>query len=181
MTKHSAVQLTPDTVYKAVILKIAPDGKATVELGDKSGVVSLKDAGWAKRLVKDEVAQAVDPAKLLKVGDLIEVSLQEPAPVKEGAKPVEAAEPAFKLDQTPELEAAFVVTNALTGEVVAMIGGYDYAKSQFNRVTQAERQPGSSFKPFVYLASLETLKFTPSTIVPEMCIRDRNRSRHRLR
>lgn len=167
LAKHSAVQLAPDTVYKAVVLKIAPDGKATVELGDKSGVVSLKDAGWAKRLVKDEVAQAVDPAKLLKVGDVIEVSLQEPPAPKEGAKPAEPAEPQFKLDQTPELEAAFVVTNALTGEVIAMIGGYDYAKSQFNRVTQAERQPGSSFKPFVYLASLETLKYTPSTIVPD--------------
>ncbi len=172
LDKHKGVVLVPDTLFKAVVLKVA-DGKATVELGSTSGVVSLKDAGWAKRLVKDGAAQGIDPAKFLKVGDLIEVSLEPPAS-QEGAKPKEgakqeetAAEPVLKLDQTPELEAAFVVTNALTGEIIAMIGGYDYTKSQFNRVTQAERQPGSSFKPFVYLASLESLKFTPSTIVPD--------------
>ena len=180
LEKHSVERIIPEQLYKAVILKIAPDGRAMVQLGDKSGTVALKDAGWAKRLVKDGVAQGTDPAKLLKVGDVIEVSLQAPAPeksstpAKEGAPTKEVAAPAdaaadliFKLDQSPELEAAFVVANALTGEVIAMIGGYDYARSQFNRVTQAERQPGSSFKPFVYLASLESLNYTPSTIVPD--------------
>ena len=73
----------------------------------------------------------------------------------------------LQLDQTPELEAAFVVANTQTGEIVTMIGGYDYQRSQFNRVTLARRQPGSSFKPFVYLSAIEALNYTPSTIVPD--------------
>ncbi|MCC6953832.1 MAG: penicillin-binding protein, partial [Deltaproteobacteria bacterium] len=57
--------------------------------------------------------------------------------------------------------------NVLTGEVIATIGGYDYRRSVFNRATQGHLQPGSSFKPFIYVAALDTLRYTPSTIVPD--------------
>ncbi len=70
----------------------------------------------------------------------------------------------FALRQIPEVSGAIVAMDPHTGRVLAMTGGYSYEMSQFNRVTQAKRQPGSSFKPFVYLAALDN-GFTPSTLV----------------
>jgi penicillin-binding protein 1A len=70
----------------------------------------------------------------------------------------------WSLVQLPEVEGAFVALDPLTGEVRALVGGFDYAKNKFNHVTQAWRQPGSSFKPFIYSAALER-GFTPATII----------------
>ena len=70
----------------------------------------------------------------------------------------------YGLRQIPEIEGALVVLDPHTGRILAMSGGYDYKKSQFNRVTQAKRQPGSAFKPFVYLAALDS-GYTPSTLI----------------
>ena len=64
----------------------------------------------------------------------------------------------------PEISGAMVVMDPLTGRVLAMVGGFSYDQSQFNRATQALRQPGSSFKPFVYAAALDN-GYTPSTVV----------------
>jgi penicillin-binding protein 1A len=68
------------------------------------------------------------------------------------------------LTQVPEVEGAFVALDPGTGAIRALVGGFDYGKSKFNHVTQAWRQPGSSFKPFIYSASLEH-GFTPATVV----------------
>ena len=68
------------------------------------------------------------------------------------------------ISQVPEVEGAFVALDPRTGAVHAMVGGFDYAKSKFNHVTQAWRQPGSSFKPFIYSAALEK-GFTPATVI----------------
>ncbi|MEO8296657.1 MAG: penicillin-binding protein 1A [Burkholderiales bacterium] len=68
------------------------------------------------------------------------------------------------ISQLPEVEGAFVALDPLTGEIRALVGGFDYAKNKFNHVTQAWRQPGSSFKPFIYSAALER-GFTPATVV----------------
>jgi penicillin-binding protein 1A len=68
------------------------------------------------------------------------------------------------ITQLPEVEGAFVAIDPRTGAVRAMVGGFDYAKSKFNHVTQAWRQPGSSFKPFIYSAALEK-GFTPATVI----------------
>ena len=70
----------------------------------------------------------------------------------------------WSITQLPEVEGAFIALDPRTGAVRAMVGGFDYAKSKFNHVTQAWRQPGSSFKPFIYSAALEK-GFTPATIV----------------
>jgi penicillin-binding protein 1A len=70
----------------------------------------------------------------------------------------------WSITQVPEVEGAFVAMDPRTGAVRAMIGGFDYSKSKFNHVTQAWRQPGSSFKPFIYSAALEK-GFTPATVV----------------
>jgi penicillin-binding protein 1A len=70
----------------------------------------------------------------------------------------------WSLTQVPEVEGAFVSLDPNTGEIRAMVGGFDYAKNKFNHVTQAWRQPGSSFKPFIYSAALER-GITPATVV----------------
>ena len=70
----------------------------------------------------------------------------------------------WSITQLPEVEGAFVALDPRTGAVRAMVGGFDYSKSKFNHVTQAWRQPGSSFKPFIYSAALEK-GFTPATVI----------------
>lgn len=70
----------------------------------------------------------------------------------------------FRLQQKPEIEGALVAMNPTTGRVLAMVGGFSFSASQFNRATQAYRQPGSSFKPFVYAAALDN-GYTPSSVV----------------
>jgi penicillin-binding protein 1A len=70
----------------------------------------------------------------------------------------------WKLAQLPQVEAAFVSMNAETGAILSLVGGFDFRRNQFNHVTQAQRQPGSSFKPFIYAAGIEK-GFSPSTMV----------------
>jgi penicillin-binding protein 1A len=70
----------------------------------------------------------------------------------------------FEIDPTPIVEGALIAVDPHTGEIKAMVGGYDFERSQFNRAVQAERQPGSAFKPLVYAAALDS-RFTPATII----------------
>lgn len=77
---------------------------------------------------------------------------------------VQNAKGAWSITQLPEVEGAFVAIDPRTGAIRALVGGFDFAKSSFNHVTQAWRQPGSSFKPFIYSAALEK-GFTPATVV----------------
>ena len=73
---------------------------------------------------------------------------------------------AWQIAQLPEVEAAFISLNPQDGAVRALVGGFDFARTKFNHVTQAWRQPGSSFKPFIYSAALEK-GFTPATVIPD--------------
>lgn len=86
--------------------------------------------------------------------------------IRRGAvvRAVLGAKGAWSLTQVPEVEGAFVAIDPGSGTVRALVGGFDYGKSKFNHVTQAWRQPGSSFKPFIYSAALER-GFTPTTVV----------------
>lgn len=77
---------------------------------------------------------------------------------------IQNAKGAWSITQQPEVEGAFVAINPTSGAIKAMVGGFDFAKNKFNHVTQAWRQPGSSFKPFVYSASLEK-GLTAATII----------------
>ena len=111
------------------------------------GILPLEGVKWAKSGGKAvaKVGQVVQP------GDVIYV---------EAAK----SEGQFRLHQVPEVSGAMVVEDPWTGRVLAMVGGFSYDQSQFNRATQALRQPGSSFKPLVYAAALDN-GYTPSTVV----------------
>jgi penicillin-binding protein 1A len=100
------------------------------------------------------------PADVLKVGDVIAV---EPVAKSEDGKEHYPAD-TYGLRQPPKIEGALVAMDPHTGRVLAMQGGFSYARSQFNRATQALRQPGSAFKPFVYMAALDS-GYTPSSLV----------------
>ncbi len=104
----------------------------------------------AGEIVPGDVAWA-RAGKGLNEGDLVFV---EPAPSG-----------GFRLRQVPQVNGALVAMEPNSGRVVAMVGGYSFSLSKFNRATQAYRQPGSSFKPFVYATALETGQFTPASIV----------------
>lgn len=162
--------LRPHTFYEAVVTDLNPAQKsASVRVGPFRGTVNFKRAEWARRfLTTDERALVIDPFSKIKLDDVIEVSLSL-GEDEIGNLPIIDIESNvdFQLDQTPDIQGAFAVANALTGEVKAIIGGYDYEVSVFNRATQALLQPGSAFKPIIYLAAVEKLKYTPATIVPD--------------
>jgi hypothetical protein len=96
-------------------------------------------------------------AQVLAAGDVI---YADPLFDKDG-KPVEGQ---YRLRQLPEVSGAMVAMDPWTGRVLAMVGGFSFDQSQFNRATQAYRQPGSSFKPLVYSAAMDN-GYTPSTVV----------------
>ena len=88
--------------------------------------------------------------ELFRVGDLIYVKK-----IKENI---------YSLRQLPQANGGIVVMDPYTGRVLAISGGFSFKRSEFNRATQAKRQPGSAFKPFIYALALEN-KFTPSTLI----------------
>lgn len=149
-------------VFPALIVGIQKQKNLiSVDLGGRTGIINTKDSGWAKRrLTKDERTYSATLEDSLKSGDVIEVSL---------ADDHDSKDPVIKLtlQQTPELEGAATLINPHSGDVIAMVGGYSYARNQFNRVTQSLRQPGSSFKPIVYLAAVDGFNYTPTTIVDD--------------
>jgi penicillin-binding protein 1A len=117
------------------------------------GHVTLEGVRWAKPTsgpIKGRVPAKV--SQVLEVGDVVYV---DPLPGKDGQ---------FRLRQVPEVSGAILAMDPLTGRVLAMVGGFSYDQSQFNRATQALRQPGSSFKPIVYAAALDN-GYTPSSVV----------------
>ncbi|NBC32739.1 MAG: PBP1A family penicillin-binding protein [Alphaproteobacteria bacterium] len=127
------------------------------DIGPESGRLAFADMAWARPARPNQRVGAAPqrPADVLSVGDVILV-----APVPSPAGPADA----FALRQIPEVQGALVAMDPHTGRVLAMTGGYSYALSEFNRATQAMRQPGSAFKPFVYLSALQH-GYTPSTLV----------------
>ena len=91
--------------------------------------------------------------------------------IKRGAviRVVQTPKGSWEITQLPEVEGAFVAINPKDGSVRALVGGFDFAKNKFNHVIQAWRQPGSSFKPFIYSAALEK-GFTPATVVNDAAL-----------
>jgi penicillin-binding protein 1A len=118
----------------------------------------LAQLKWARKQLKRRKrgAKISKPADVLAPGDIIWVS---PAKDKDGA-----ITPDWGLRQIPEIDGAIVAMDPHTGRILAMVGGFSYGTSQFNRASQAMRQPGSAFKPFVYAAALDR-GFTPSSLV----------------
>src|SRR5437588_2777933 len=155
----------------AVVLHTDSDGAAIGLKGGETGRIPFAQMRWARPLRDDSTLGAFprNAADVAKPGDLV---LTEPLPedaVKESGKAGTAKPktgPLYNLCQIPEVSGALVVLDPHTGRVLAMSGGFSFELSQFNRATQAKRQPGSATKPFVYLTALEN-GLTPSTPVDD--------------
>ncbi|WP_424931582.1 penicillin-binding protein 1A [Amaricoccus macauensis] len=149
-----------DGWYPAVVLGI---GETSVRIGiegipeDEDGhYLTFADASWAR--VKTDSGRyraATGPDDMWDVGDVVFV---------ENIADEGAEEPEWSYRQIPGIQGGFVAMDTQTGRVLAMQGGFSYQSSVFNRATQALRQPGSSFKPFVYAAALDN-GYSPATIV----------------
>ena len=116
--------------------------------------LGLEDVAWARRYINDDTLgdEVERVAQVLAAGDLVYLLRREDA------------DAGFELAQTPAIEGAMVALDPIDGAIAALTGGYDFFQSKFNRAVQARRQPGSSFKPFVYSAALES-GLTPATVI----------------
>ncbi len=127
--------------WKLAIVKKVNKFSAEIETEDNiKGVIEYQSISWTKKEFN----------KLLKIGDVIYVEK-----IKENI---------FDLKQLPKVNGGIVVMDPFTGRIYALSGGFSFKQSEFNRATQAKRQPGSAFKPFVYALALEN-NFTPTSLV----------------
>lgn len=120
------------------------------------------------------------PGKLLARGDLVRIGAKRKDPADAGGKPAQpaaTAEYVYTLDQLPQAQSALVSLDANNGAIRALVGGFSFAANKFNRATQARRQPGSSFKPFLYAAAFEK-GFNPLSIVLDAPVVFRDRRGH---
>ena len=122
--------------YVTGLVMAVDDRYATIKIGTYRAVISASDIAWTGRK---------KPSELLKVGDLAQFSIQE----------LRESTARLQLEQQPSPQAAMVAIDNPTGEIKALVGGYSFEDSKFNRATQAYRQVGSSFKIYVYADALE--------------------------
>jgi penicillin-binding protein 1A len=134
-----------DDLQSGVVLDVKPkEMQVMISTGD---TITIKGEGM--KLAAASITDSTQPKKRLRPGAIVRL-------LSDGG--------VWKLAQLPQVEAAFVSMNAETGAILSLVGGFDFRRNQFNHVTQALRQPGSSFKPFIYAAAIEK-GFTPSTMV----------------
>ncbi len=140
----------PERWYEGIVLE-SDARKAVVKIATQTYTLTSEGMEWTRRR---------EPRTLLKAGDVAWFRL-EPQEIPEDATEGETLPPRLMLEQQPELQAAALVLESTTGAVRAMVGGWDFSRSKFNRITQARRQVGSAFKPFVWGAALES-GYTPA-------------------
>ena len=136
----------------AVVLKL--DGQqATVATADNPAItLSWDGIKWARKYINENTLGTAPKtaSDVLKIGDIVRIR--------------KSKQSNWELSQLPEIEGALVSLRSSDGAIASLVGGFDFNRSKFNRATQARRQPGSSFKPFVYSAALDQ-GFTPATLI----------------
>jgi penicillin-binding protein 1A len=155
----------PDPLVPGVVINTEEKAATVYTQNGETVTVPWQGLAWARRYV-DENNVGPAPARatdVLHTGDIVYVEQVETADT-EDAKDAEEFKPYWRLGQMPAAEAAVVALRPSDGAILALSGGFDFFQSKFNRVTQAERQPGSNLKPFVYAAALSE-GFTPATTV----------------
>jgi len=156
---------------EAAQIGIHPDTEKTGKMTDtvKTATIPLANLEWARKQISSKKNAKVSLGKkVTKVGDVLQPGdVVYATPAAEGT--------GWELMQIPDAEGGLVALNPHTGRVLALVGGFSYDKSQFNRVVQAKRQPGSSFKPFVYATALDN-GYTPASVVMDaaLAIRQKN-------
>ncbi len=135
-------------IVPGIVLELNKNGNATVKIGRYTAQVAPQDIAWTKAKAASEI---------LKAGD---VGLFQIRSMNAAESKVEVT-----LEQKPKVQGAFMAIQPQTGEIKAMVGGYDFDESKFNRSTQALRQTGSSFKPFVYTAAVDSDGLRPDDTI----------------
>jgi penicillin-binding protein 1A len=159
--------ILPEKLYRAVVTGFEGNN-IKILVGRREGRIPHKGYRWARTFNPESAAYndanyLNDPGTKFKTGDVINVRSLTPAPSPATTASADKPEgrgrqgegDEFSLAQRPIVQGALFSLDPHTGEVKAMVGGYDFADSEFNRATQAVRQPGSSFKPFIYSAALD--------------------------
>lgn len=144
-------------LVKGIVTQIK-DEEAAVYLGGAQGTIRLEHMDWARQpnpKLDGKYHQITHPREALSKGDIIEVKV---------LSVLDGGGWDLALEQEPETEAGLISLEAGTGYIKAMVGGYDFTKSQFNRATQAVRQPGSAFKPIIYATAIQD-GYTPASII----------------
>jgi penicillin-binding protein 1A len=144
-------------LVKGIVTQIK-DEEVAVYLGGDQGIIRLENMSWAREpnpKLDGKYHQITDPKEALSKGDLIEVKIL--AALEKGGWDL-------GLEQDPLAQSGLISMEPSTGFIKAMVGGYDFSKSQFNRATQAIRQPGSAFKPIIFATAIQD-GFTPASIV----------------
>lgn len=140
--------------YQAVVSEI--DDHIRLRIGPFKAILDEESSGWAKRVaVAEGVFAERSLRSSLKPGHLVEVRIRQ----------YDRGRYIVTLDQEPRLQGAMVAIDPSNGYVRALVGGYDYRKSEFDRAIQARRQPGSAFKPILYSAAIDSLNYTQATVV----------------
>ena len=162
----NGIEPSQDGIVRAVVDKVDAES-AVVTTEDLTGTlaitgtIAIEDMLWAaRRLIGPDVNEDIVVLKsptadqILSVGNIIEVAVKTTSD--------EATQ--FTLEQTPLVEGALMAIDPKTGGIRALVGGYDFNRSEYNRATSAKRQPGSAFKPIIYTAALQS-GMTPATIL----------------
>ncbi|GAB5479582.1 penicillin-binding protein 1A [Marinobacter nauticus] len=164
-----------ETLVPAVVTSI-DDEKNEVKVHARHlgpGVMPFETMTWARRFRTESItgpepekpSDVVNPGEVIyvKVDQLPQIKDSEAEPGSESASTQAVTELRVSLAQAPRIEGALISLEAKTGAIEALAGGYSFNQSKYNRATQASRQPGSTFKPFLYLSALENGR-TPATI-----------------
>ncbi|WP_455378589.1 penicillin-binding protein 1A [Petrachloros mirabilis] len=143
---------------EAIVTKVGKD-YFLVQVGHNQAKLLFDDMAWAKKRLKGtdttkDVVVVQNPKKILKPGDVIEVRV----------KKVEKGTIYVQLEQTPLVEGGLIALEPENGAVRAMVGGYDFNRSEYNRAVQAHRQPGSAFKPIIYAAAIKQ-GMSPASVI----------------
>jgi penicillin-binding protein 1A len=135
----------------AVVIDITANTITVLRANGSLSTISWQGLSWARRQINDDYLDRYPKtaSDIVKLGDLVRIT---------------ATPEGYRLTQLPKAEAGIVALNPNNGQILAMVGGFDYQTSKFNRITSANRQPGSSFKPFIYSAALEK-GYTLATII----------------
>ena len=137
-----------EELVPAIVLAANPKEVRAYLRGGELATISGEGLKFASRMLDDKAP----PNKRLRRGAIIRLT-------KDGRKQ-------WQIAQMPEVEAGFVAASPIDGSITALVGGFDFNRNKFNHVTQAWRQPGSSFKPFIYSAALEK-GYTPASVIPD--------------
>ena len=168
MLNRTADPTAMPTWKLAAVIKVDATGADIKLKSGPTGRISLEELRWARKTTADQRlgAGVYRTQQVVNIGDIV---LVEPLDTNAAAKPAGrggVSQPLYGLRQVPDVSGGFMAADPRTGRIFAIVGGWDYKDSQFDQAIQAMRQPGSSFKPFVYVTALEG-DYTPSSIVDD--------------